>query len=435
MKNIYDYLIIGGGIAGTTAAETIRSHDSRGSIAIISDEPYFLYSRLMLTSFTKGGASEEKLMMRTLRDYEVKRIDMHSGEAIDFVDFDKKEAHLLSGKIFPFKKLLVSSGGRPAPWQYGQSAGDRLFRLQSLDDAKRLKNLIEKYKEIKFKNKETGTNDTRSGRALIVGGSFISLEMVDIFKSVGFDVTLILRKKRLWEETFEGVGFKELYDLWLAKKIEVILEDEVLSVVKTEFGLEITTKKMNKISADIIGVGTGLTRNLEFLQRQLDADLGIKVNKYLEASRDNIWAAGDVAEYPYAPSGKYKLSSSWAEAYMQGSIVGFNMTLHDEQKSDKKIFEEVLVYSLSHLGSQMTFIGYTRATESIETIIRYQKVKGEYIRFFLRDNIIVGAVLINSQPYVGQLNKLIKEKKDLTQYLEQLADPAFDLKTIEETSK
>ena len=92
------YAIIGGGIAGTTAAETIRARDAKAAITLISHEPYPLYSRVLLPSFVMGSASREKLMMRSLADYRERRIDFLLGEDVTRIDRGGHSIEKQSGK-------------------------------------------------------------------------------------------------------------------------------------------------------------------------------------------------------------------------------------------------------------------------------------------------------------------------------------------------
>ena len=103
----YTYLIIGGGIAGVTAAETIRAHDSHGSIAIVSDEAHMLYSRVLLPSYIKKRIPREKVFLRSIGDFEAKNIVVMSGERVMKIDSVRKEVFLASGRTIFFEKLCL----------------------------------------------------------------------------------------------------------------------------------------------------------------------------------------------------------------------------------------------------------------------------------------------------------------------------------------
>ena len=117
MTDRYDYLIIGGGIAGVTAAETIRENDNRATtIGIISEEPHLLYSRVLLPAYLKGRVSREQLFLRKIDDFTEKKIDLNIHEKVLFVDIKRKEVGLANRVSIGFEKLLIATGGAVAAW-------------------------------------------------------------------------------------------------------------------------------------------------------------------------------------------------------------------------------------------------------------------------------------------------------------------------------
>lgn len=159
----YDYLIIGGGIAGVTAAEAIRGEDPAGTIGILSDERHLLYSRVLLPSYLKKRIKRERVFLRTAKDFTRRRIDLYRDKAAIAVDIKRREVAAADGETFGYKKLLIASGGKtnrlPADW-----GGEQAYGLQTLDDADRLLVAIPNIRE-----------------PLVIGSSFIALEFIEIF--------------------------------------------------------------------------------------------------------------------------------------------------------------------------------------------------------------------------------------------------------------
>ena len=169
MDLTYDYLVVGGGIAGTAAAEAVRARDPRAKIAILEDENHLLYSRVFLPAYSRGEVGLEKVMLRAISDYETKRLDIYLGEDVSRIDFERREARTYSGKVYSYKKLLLSSGGRAESWQFEKEFSDRILRLQTLENAERIRAIV---KEGKIKS------------VLVVGGGFIPLDFFNIFKNL-----------------------------------------------------------------------------------------------------------------------------------------------------------------------------------------------------------------------------------------------------------
>src|SRR3989344_644827 len=107
-----DYLIIGGGIAGTTAAETIRKLDPSGTITIVSEEPHPLYSRVLLPHYIRGRVKRDFVFLKKDEWYEKHAITLLKGRFLQSLDISAHEAVLNDGTIYKYKKLLLATGGR-----------------------------------------------------------------------------------------------------------------------------------------------------------------------------------------------------------------------------------------------------------------------------------------------------------------------------------
>jgi len=171
------YLIIGGGVAGTTAAETIRQNDPTGSCMIVSDEPYRLYSRIMLSkpNFFLEKIPFDRIWLKTEEWYTQNNITLTTGKKATKLDPQKKTITLDDGTEVAYEKLLLATGTCVRPWSIPGSDKEGVFYLRTLDHAKQI---IAKVKSAK--------------RAIVVGGGFIGFEMCDMLRLAGVDVTLIL---------------------------------------------------------------------------------------------------------------------------------------------------------------------------------------------------------------------------------------------------
>src|SRR3989344_836979 len=142
----YQYLIIGGGIAGVTAAETIREQHPDATIGIVTHEPYPLYSRVRLPMYLKRKIPREKLFLRTIDDFIESRIELRLQETVTAVDEKRREITLSrfagsggarhNGVTLGYQKLLIASGGRARPWGRPEDESV-IYRLQTIDDADR----------------------------------------------------------------------------------------------------------------------------------------------------------------------------------------------------------------------------------------------------------------------------------------------------------
>jgi NAD(P)H-nitrite reductase large subunit len=406
----YTHLIIGGGIAGVTAAETIRAHDSRGSIAIISDEPHLLYSRVLLPSYIKKKISREKVFLRSIGDYEAKNIVVFAGERVIKIDSVRKEVFLASDRTIFFEKLCIASGGAVSPWGVADSEKKRgIFRLQTVDDADAILASLPEMRE-----------------AIVVGGGFIALEFLEFFFTHQIPVTLLCRNKNFFGQALDGAGIELIHGNFERHKINFMFGDETETILGRDSVEGIATKQHIKISGNVIGLGVGLSRRMEFLEGSgiEKGERGIKTNEELETNVSGIFAAGDVAEFYDAIVGKHHIHGTWTNAFLQGEIAGLNML------GQKKSFRKVPSYSLANLGLHITFLGETDVKESEETISRVDAVLNKYERFFIKENRIIGAVLINMFEDKSFIVKLIEERVSVTPFKARLNRVDFDLHSI-----
>ena len=409
MHSHYHYLIVGGGIAGVTAAETIREHTNDAHIAIVGEEPHMLYSRVLLPAYLKNRIPRSKLFLRTIGDFTDKKIDIHGGDPIVSIDTAHKDVTLESGKTFGYDKLLLATGGRVKEWGRPE---DQLFiyRLQTLDDADRLFTALPSLHN-----------------PLVIGSSFISLEFLEIFLANKITPKLLVRGKYFFEHVLEEQGGRLLHENFLRLGIQADYNDTIAQIDTMPQALgerDITTKRLNQISIDAIAVGIGITRDIAYAKKSgiEIGERGIKVNEFFETNSVDIFAAGDVAEYYDGMSKSYRVAGNWTSAVLQGQSAGLAMF------GKKEAFVHVPSYSITNLGFQITALGDTANYES--AVVRIETVHRQYERFFLRGHTLAGAVLINRFADKTHLSKLIEQQIDITQWRDQLGDNSFDIHTI-----
>lgn len=404
----YDYLIIGGGIAGVTAAETIRAHDPNGTIAILSEEPHPLYSRVLLPGYLKRRIRREKLFLRHPNDFTEKKIDLLLGVKAIYVDIKFRRVGLPDREFIGFKKLLLASGGRAQAWDVIKEEKPYLYRLQTLEDADRLAADMDLIKN-----------------PIVVGASFISLEFLEIFVLNNIKPMLLCRDDYFFKNFVDQSGGEMLKENFEKHGIKTQFNDSVLDIKERGgLGLRVTTRAYREFDSDTLALGIGLERNIDFIRGAgiLLGERGIRTNEYLETNIEGIFSAGDAAEFYDVISGKYRLLGNWTNAFLQGKTAGLNMA------GKREVFRNVSSYSITNLGFQITVIGECRADSDQE--VRIDKYKNQYERFCIQDDVLVGATLINRFQDKPHLTKLIEAKINIANWRESLRDFEFDIRAI-----
>ena len=402
----YQYLIIGGGIAGVTAAETVRQHNPDATIAIVGSEAHVIYSRVLLPAFLKKRIPRTALFLRTVEDFTAKKIVLYQQETLISIDVKHKDVVLENGKTFQYDKLLLATGGNVKPW--GKPEDQHIiYRLQTLDDADRLSEHI-----------PTITNP------LVVGASFISLELLEIFLANHIVPTLLVRDSHFFGSILEEQGGALMQQNFDHLGIKTHYHDTIATIEYKERGAEITTKTLKKMSCDAIGVGIGIDRDFGYAQSAgIDVGQhGILTNEYLETNQPDVFACGDVAEFYDGIADKQHTVGNWTNAVLQGKRAGLNMLGQREK------FTYVPSYSITNLGFQITAVGDCSRHEG--AIVRVDPVHKQYERFFFKEDVLAGAILINRFADKAHIAMLIENRTHISQWRKQLADMAFDIHAI-----
>lgn len=424
----FDYIVVGGGIAGTTAAETIRRNEPFASIAICEAENEYLYSRVMLPSFIRGKYGKERLFLRTKNDYDRQQITLFRDTQIASLDAERKEIeiYLLGETAFlHYGKLLLATGGYPKNLDLEIPQQLPTFSLQTLADAEAIKVFIERGK---MTNTVVG----------VIGGGFIGLEFIESFITAGFTVHVLLRDGGFFSgrvsEEFRAI----LEDIHRGRSIVVhhnatITADIQQNKEKNKAGAydpflyHVICSNGEKISVHALAFGVGIERrNNLAASAKLSVRRGIFVDQFFQTTNEHVFAAGDVAEYLSEHARDRVVMGNWSAATTQGMIVGGNMT------GEKKTFDQLPVYAINHFGNHIAFVGINHAAAE-KTVIR-KKQNMQYAEFYFKDGILKGATIVNYPALVGLLVRTIKAGTFSLTECEQLEDQNNALEEIFSTT-
>jgi len=410
-----DYLIIGGGIAGTTAAETIREHDGEGLIAILTKEDQVLYSRVMLPEYIEGRIHRENVFLRTAEDYAKNRINLFVSDEAIVIDVVRKIVETQKGKIIYFKKLLLASGGTPKPWHVPGSDSLPIIRFQTINDADAFRKQIS-YAPLK--------------EAVVVGGGFIGLEYINTLLPHGFTVHCFLQESGYWHPYMDETGSQFIERYLMERGVIFHHEREIISLAGNEDGtINVQARGEQAFITGLVAVGIGIMRDLTlFTGLGIEVNRGIKTNSYLEASVPDIWVAGDIAEYYDGILEKYMLIGNWNNAFMQGYVAGINMAASLTGTEKKKEFRHVASYAIDIQKMHVTFLGDIDDEAHEKEIITRTDDKTYYERFFIKNDFLTGAIMINKFEDKTVLERLIRDKVSVTPYRPYLTNPRASLK-------
>lgn len=408
----FKYLIVGGGIAGTTAAETLRKGDPEATIAIISDEPYRFYSRVLLSKppFLLGAQSFDTVWMKTPQWYTENRIEFWGGRSATTLDAKTKALTLDNGENISYEKLLLAIGTHNRPWPVRGADKKGIHYLRTLDHAKAI------IEELRGSGK----------RAVMIGSACVSFEIAEILLEKGMEVTEVMREHWFWEpalsEKEAGIVEKHLTD----RGVVIHRDIEVDEVLGGDHVTGVRLKNGEEIPCDRVFAFIGVVIPTEWLVPSgIALDRAILTDEHLHTSLPDVWAAGDIARYKDVILEESVLMGNWMNAREQGAIAARNML------GEHVHFEMVSFHSSHGFGNMVNFVGYVSLKgEGRQEVYRGDPSTGKMGRFILHNGRIVGATNVNRTPEIATIVKLIAKKVDASQHIAELEDPNFDLSKL-----
>jgi NAD(P)H-nitrite reductase large subunit len=389
------YVIIGNGIAGTTAADVLRKNDPNCSIHMLTNEPYPLYNRVSLPRFLQGVIVEQKVMIRDFAWHEQRNISLITNAMVTQVNTEERVVTTDDGKSYPYDALLVATGGWANPLKTpGAPDTKHIYNFVTLDDTK---TIIARMLE--------------SRTALAYGGSFISYELCDGFAVRKLHTTWMMRGPFWLRSSLDPEGGEVVDNIARKFNVDVIHGDEIESVVpQNGVPSYVKTKQGRQIQTDMIGVGLGITLNTQILANTpVEVRNGIVVNEYLETNVPGVFAAGDVAEFYDVHEGEYHTMGTWDNAMAHGRIVAANMA------GGREAYVDVPTYTSPLFDVNIAVVGTAESNNpELRSIARREpgeKGNENYRKLFFRDNKLVGVLMVGSPKGRKKLVEIVKNRQ------------------------
>lgn len=396
------YVIIGNGVAGTTAAASIRKHDSDGEITIISNEAVPFYSRIRLIEYLAGEADEEDIVIYKKEWYEQNNIRLLLNTFLTEIDKDKKEVKTSTGEVLNYDKLLLATGGISFVPPLKGSDKKGVFTLRTIRDADEI---IQYTKGMK--------------KAVLIGGGVLGLEAGNALRKRGLEISVVEFFPRLLprqmdpegasilKAQLEGMGFS----FYLGARSKEIIGDDSARGLILEDG--------TKVDGDLIIISAGVRPSAELGKKLgLAMNKGLIVNDRMETDIKDIYAAGDLIEH------RGMFYGIWPPAQKQGEIAGINMAGEDAVYTGTTMSNVLKV-----VGIDLAAVGDIDADGKSESIIQKDRGKYLYRKMVIKDNILSGAILYGDISGYSRILKAIDEKKDIRDLRETLA--RWDLSVLQ----
>ena len=303
-------VIVGAGHVGGRAAQALREFGWSGEILLIGNETHLPYERPPLSKALLTGEREgASCALRPKEVYETERIT-HIVEPVISIDGRAREVTLAGGRKFAYQALLLAMGGHLRRLSIPGGDLPGVLGLRTLDDAAALAPRL-----------------TPGAEIVVVGGGFIGLEVAASARKRGCEVSLVEGADRLMGRAVpEAIGAQVL-SLHQTRGVNVRLQTAPVEIGRRADGrLSVALSDGRELTATTVVVGIGIEPAIELARAaSISFNRGIEVNAELETSLPDVFAAGDVAEFPSALSGQAIRQESWHNAETQGRTAARNM--------------------------------------------------------------------------------------------------------------
>jgi NADPH-dependent 2,4-dienoyl-CoA reductase/sulfur reductase-like enzyme/nitrite reductase/ring-hydroxylating ferredoxin subunit len=334
-------VIVGAGVAGNAAAEMLRRKGFTGSIALLGADRAGPVDRPNLSKdFLAGTAEESWLPLHSANFYKRHDIELVTSAKVKSVDVKARRVMLESGDARDYDRLLLCTGADPIQLKVPGADQKHVFYLRTLADSEAIIAAAGAAK-----------------RAVVIGASFIGLEAAASLRTRGLEVNVVapdaVPLARVFGETL-GAHVRALHE---GKGVKFSLQRSVTAIGASD----VTLDDGSKLPGDIVVIGIGVRPSLDLAKAMgLEVDNGVVVNERLESSVAGIYAAGDIASFPYRTGERIRVEH-FVVAERQGQCAARNML------GARETYDDIPFFWSAHFGTEIRYVGHASKIE--ETVV------------------------------------------------------------------
>ena len=404
-------VIVGAGLAGAKAAETLRDEGYAGRLVLLGEEHWRPYERPPFSKdVLRGEAEPDSAYVHEADFYGDRSIELRTGTSVASVDVAGRTVALADGEEIAWDRLLLTPGAEPRRLPVPGADLEGVLQLRTRDDSARLHALAQD-----------------GGRLVVVGAGWIGSEAAASARALGMEVTLIERLG-VPLETVLGPAMGGLYaDVHREHGVELLTGAGVEAIEGADRAERVRLSDGRSIECSAVLVGVGVTpRTRLAAEAGLAVDDGIEVDATLRASAPDVYAAGDVANAMHPFYGRRVRVEHWAHALNQGPAAARNMLGADEP------YDRIPYFFSDQYDVGMEYSGLARGSD--EVVIRGDAGARELIAFWVADGRVAAAMNVNVWGVTEALQALIRSRaivdparlRDPDVSLESLAGPAAE---------
>ena len=402
------YVIIGNSAGGIGAAEAIRQVDRTGSLVVVSDEPYPVYSRPLISEYLAGEADLDKMLYRPRDFYAKNGIDTLFGRKAARLNFQPNYVELEDGEKVPWDNLLLATGGVPFVPRTEGSGRDGVLTFTTLGDAKAIESKLDKARS-----------------ALVIGGGLIGISVTEALVKRGLQVTIVELKDRILNVLLDEDASALAERAVKAAGVRIVTGHTVTQIIgRTDEDASVGGVILDDgetIPCDLVIMAIGVIPRVDLArQTEIKINRGILVDRAMRTSVANVYACGDAAEAFDFVTGTNRVVPIWPNAYIGGRVAGFNMAGVPAEYAGGTAMN-----SLNYFGLSIVSAGVVSADgeDGYAVIGEKRLAEGVYKKIILKEEIVVGMTFVGEIERSGIVLGLMRDRVRVDGFSADLVSP------------
>ena len=383
------FVIVGAGAAGAMAAQVLREEGFAGRVTMLDRENRVPYDRTLLSKYALSGEEgAEKTPLQSQKFYREKRIERVTAK-VTGLDSERRIVSCADGSQYRYDALLLAMGGNAVRPDLQGAELTGVFVLRNRADADAIVARAE-----------------RSERAVVLGAGFIGMEVAASLRERGLEVTVVTREAVPFEKPLGREIGGALQALHERKGVRFRLGAKVRRLQGEGSVRAVVLDDGEEIGADLVVAGLGIAPATGFLDRgMVNDDGGVNVDANLAAG-EGVYAAGDVARFPYGGEGDRIRVEHWRVAQQQGRVAALNMLGKPARFTATPVF-----WTIQYM-KRVDYIGHAKAWD--EVIVHGDIRKPEFLAYYVKDGVVAAAAGMDRDKDTAALGALFDMRRDWT---------------------
>jgi 3-phenylpropionate/trans-cinnamate dioxygenase ferredoxin reductase component len=380
------FVIVGGGLAGAKAAETLREEGFAGRVALIGAESELPYERPPLSKgYLLGSAAREEALVHPREFYADQDIELLTGVAATAVDVVEQRVALADGQQLSYDRLLLATGAVPRRPPIPGIDLDDVHTLRALRDSDALREAF-----------------ARQGTVVVVGAGWIGCEVAAAARTHGAEVVLVEHAATPLHAVLGTELGAWFGDLHARHGVRVLTGTRVEGFEGDGRVRAVRLAGEDPIACDTVVVGVGVAPDTRLAEAAgLEIDDGIVVDQRLQTSAPHVFAAGDVASAFHPHYGRHLRVEHWANALHQGPVAARSMLGHDA------VYERLPYFFSDQYDVGMEYIGLHGPSDSVE--VRGSLDDADFRVLWLDgDQRVTAGMHVNQWDTIDEIERLIR---------------------------